>query len=122
MNTTRTARIIPAGFLAAAIFVAGCAGEMTDTAAGTGQPVSPRFVSQDQARLLATQYRRQASDLRDLAVRAEWEAGWYESHFGMSDQEAGRRREQAHQLRAAAEQADQLAIDYRRQVPHGQIQ
>jgi len=119
MNTTR---MTPSGILAAMMLVAGCAGEMTDTSAGPGQPVSPRFVSQDQARQLTAQYRRQASDLRGLAARAEWEAEWYESHFGVSDQEASRRREQARQLWAAAEQADQLAIDYRRQVPHGQIQ
>ncbi|HMU56411.1 MAG TPA: hypothetical protein PKA61_15480 [Nitrospira sp.] len=118
-NTTYTAY---AGLLAAMVVFAGCAAEMSDTSAVSGQPGGARFVSQDQARQLTAQYRRQASDLRDLAARAEWEAQWYESQFGVNDQEAGRRRDQARQLWAAAEQADQLAIDYRRQVPHGQIQ
>ncbi|BFU94105.1 MAG: exported protein of unknown function [Nitrospira sp.] len=119
MNTTQT---VHAGLLAAMMLLAGCAGEMTDTSSVSGQPVSPRFASQDQARQLTVQYRRQAADLRDLASRAEWEAQWYESQFGVGDQEASRRREQARQLWAAAEQADQLAIDYGRQVPHGRIQ
>jgi len=123
MKTKTTCTTASAGLLAAVMLFAGCAAEMTDTSAASGQPGgSPRFVSQDQARQLTTQYRRQASDLRDLAARAEWEAQWYESQFGLNDKEASRRRAQARELWAAAEQADQLAIDYRRQVPHGQIQ
>lgn len=119
MNTKQT---VHAGVFAAMMILAGCAGEMTDTSTASGQPVSPRLASQDQARQLTAQYRRQAADLRDLATRVEWEAQWYESQFGVNDQEASRRRIQARQLWADAEQADQLAIDYRRQVPHGQIQ
>jgi len=111
-----------AGLLVAMVLFAGCAAEMTDTSGSASQGVGAQLVSQDQARQLTAQYRRKASDLRDLAARTEWEAQWYESQFGVNDQEATRRRTQASQLWAAAEQADQLAIDYRRQVPHGQIQ
>ncbi|SLM46520.1 exported protein of unknown function [Nitrospira japonica] len=119
---TQATHTAQAGLLAAVMLLSGCAAEMTDTSAASGQPAGPRFVSQDQARELTAQYQRQASDLRALAARAEWEARWYESQLGVGDQEASRRRTQARQLWAAAEQADQLAIDYRRQVPHGQMQ
>ncbi|MDF0643189.1 MAG: hypothetical protein P0111_04110 [Nitrospira sp.] len=121
MNTTHVG-IAYAEVFAAMMLLAGCAGEITDTSAASGQPVSPWLVSQDQARQLTAQYRKQAADLRCLADRIEWEAQWYEARFGVNDQEATRRRVQARQLWAEVEQAEQLAIDYRRQVPHGQIQ
>jgi len=108
--------------VAGMLFLAGCASDMAEGPGAANREVSPRLVSQDQARHLTAQYRRQAADLRELAQRAEWEAQWYETQFGVNDQEATRRRAQARYLWAAADEADQLALDYRRQVPHGQIQ
>ncbi|MBA5867766.1 MAG: hypothetical protein GDA67_13825 [Nitrospira sp. CR1.3] len=117
---------ISRSLLAAMLLLTGCASGMAQGPGAANRDVNPSLVpslvSQDQARHLTAQYRRQAADLRDLAQRTEWEARWYESQFGVSDQEASRRRAQARDLWAAADEADQLALEYRRQVPHGQIQ
>jgi len=119
----KTYRNFSRSLFAGMVFLAGCASDMADgPGAATNREVSPRLVSQDQARHLTAQYRRQSADLRELAQRAEWEAQWYETQFGVNDQEATRRRARARYLWAAADQADQLALDYGRQIPHGQVQ
>jgi hypothetical protein len=71
-------------------------------------------VTQDQARQMAYSYRRQAQDLRDLARRLETEAL-------LSSGQSSTDSKQANVL-AAADDADELAREYRRQVPHGQLQ
>lgn len=117
---TRTA--IQGSVLTAVMLVAGCAGEViSHPSQETGVPAGRAYVTQEQARNLVAKYRQQASDLRMLAQRSEWEARWYAGQFGADDQERIRRQAQAQQLWAAAEEADRLARDYRRQVPHGQM-
>jgi len=81
-----------------------------------------RFVSQDQARELAFTYRRQADEITELARRIELEASVSSRQLGQSPQESTRRLTEMKGLLAAAEEADQLARTYARQVPHGQVQ
>jgi hypothetical protein len=99
---------------------AGCS---TDFGATPGSPVteSRRLVTQREASDLSFQYRRQALELQEMARRMEVEAQWYEGHFGARDERAKDSRDKANDLRTAAQEADQLAQEYRRQVPHGQV-
>jgi hypothetical protein len=104
------------------MLIAGCAGEVTSRPSHEMGGMADRAdVTQEQARHLVAKYRQQASDLRMLAQRSEGEARWYVGQFGADDQEGIRRQAQAQQLWAAAEKADRLARDYRRQVLHGQM-
>jgi hypothetical protein len=49
------------------------------------------------------------------------EVQWYSGHFGLTDAQVKLSREKARQLWIAVDEADQLAREYRRQVPHGQV-
>ena len=115
-------RLIGGGALALALFLAGCS---MDLSAAPGSPATDaeagRLVTQRDARDLTFQYRRQAVELDEMARRMEVEAQWYEGRFGEQDERAQFSRERAKELRIAAQEADQLAQEYRRQVPHGQI-
>lgn len=109
----------------AAIVVAtvmvGCAGHLTEGIGSAPTAVQAEFVSQSDARDLAFKYRREAADLREMARRLEAEVRWLTGHVGSTDEQIRRSRETARQLWTAADQAEQLARDYRRQVPHGQV-
>jgi hypothetical protein len=107
--------------LAALLLSAGCAADRTHSSSEPLSSKQPSFVSQEQARHLAFAYRRQAADIRELARRIELEALLAGRQSGFS-QEESRRLVQAKELFAAAEEADELAFIYRRQVPHGQMQ
>lgn len=117
----KTARIIRRSVIVGVLFVTGCAADVAGRSDGQSAATA-QVVRQDQARELATQYRRQAAELRELARRVEWEARWYAGRFGVNDRDAAERQDQAQQLWIDAEEADQLALGYRRQVPHGQVQ
>lgn len=117
----KTRQMIHHSLMAGVLFLAGCATDLHQRSTAANRTGESQVVTQEQARHLTAQYRRQASDLRELAQRTAWEAQWYASQFGADDQEASRRRLQSQQFWAAAEEADQLAREYRRQVPHGQI-
>jgi hypothetical protein len=99
----------------------GCAGHLTEGIGPAPAAVQAEFVSQSDARDLAFKYRREAADLREMARRLEAEVQWLTDHVGSTDEQIRRSRETARQLWAAADQAEQLARDYRRQVPHGQV-
>ena len=73
------------------------------------------------ARDLACTYRQQASDLRAMARHLDMKLQCYYTHFGQPDEQVKLSREKAQQLWIAADEADQLAREYRRQVPHGQV-
>ena len=77
-------------------------------------------VTQDQARQMAYSYRRQAQDLRNLAGRLETEALFSSGHSSTDSKQANML--QLEKVLAAADDADELAREYRRQVPHGQLQ
>ena len=49
------------------------------------------------------------------------EVQWYSGHFGLTDEKVKLSREKAQQLWIASDEADQLAREYRRQVPQGQV-
>jgi hypothetical protein len=66
-------------------------------------------------------YKQQAAELRGMAERLEYEARWYANQAGAESEEAKRHRAMAKELRSAADEADQSASDYRRQVPHNQV-
>lgn len=104
-----------------AAVMAGCAANLPDGIGSAPATVQAKAVSQSKARDLVFKYRQQASDLRELARRQEAEAQWSTGHVGQTDEQVRASRERARQWWAAAEEAEQLAHDYRRQVPHGQV-
>lgn len=110
----RRALFTGSSLLIAAVLMAGCTTNLPAT-------IQVKAVSQSEARDLAFKYRQQASDLSELAKRQELEAQWLTGHFGPTDDQVRVSHEKAQRLWAAADQAEQLARDYRRQVPHGQV-
>ena len=114
--------LIHTSILAALLFGGGCAPDLTQSAnvRRTGTPVG--FVTQDQARHLGFSYRRQAAEISEMARRMELEASLVSRQLGQNHEETGRRLAQVKELLAAAEEADELARTYGRQVPHGQVQ
>jgi hypothetical protein len=101
--------------------MAGCAANLPESIGSAPVAVQAKFVSQSEARDLAFKYRREAGDLREMARQLEAEVQWLTGHLEPTDEHVMRTRETARQLWAAADQAEQLARDYRRQVPHGQV-
>jgi hypothetical protein len=115
-----TAQFIGGSALALALFVCGCS---TDPTATSGSPATEatRLVTQGEASDLTFQYRRQAQELREMARRMEIEAQWYGGRFGENDERARDSRDKAKELWTAAQEADQISQEYRRQIPHGQV-
>lgn len=74
-----------------------------------------------QAGDLAFQHRRQATGLRELAQRYELEATALAAMKGAVHEDTLRSRELAKTLWAAADEADQTAREYRRQLPHNRV-
>ena len=101
------------------VFAAGCAANFSQPP--SEQSMAQAFVTQDQARQMAYSYRRQAQDLRDLARRLETEALFSSSGQSSTDSEQANMLE-LQKVLAAADDAEELARQYRRQVPHGQLQ
>jgi hypothetical protein len=99
-------------------FAAACAANFSQPP--SEQSTAQAVVTQDQARQMAYSYRRQAQDLRDLARRLETEA-LLSSGQSSTDSKQANKLEVKNVL-AAADDADELAREYRRQVPHGQLQ
>ena|SRR5689334_9014363 len=114
--------LIPTSIMAALFFSTGCATDLTQSSnvRSSGMPVG--FVTQDQARHLAFNYRLQATEIRELARRIELEASVFSRQTGPNHEESTPRLAQVKQFLAAAEEADELARTYGRQVPHGQMQ
>lgn len=114
--------IIHTSILAALLLSAGCAIDRTQSSSEPLPSKQGGFLSQEQARHLAFSYRRQAADIRELARRIELEALFAGRQSGLNHEESTRRLAQVQELLAAAEEADELAFTYGRQVPHGQMQ
>ena len=114
MNTRHI--ILPSVF-AAMVLALGCATEGSQLT----NERRAMLVSQEQARNLVHTYRRQATDLRELARRLTFEAQ-YLSESGLNPHESDPRVVQAKALLASAQDADELAREYQQQVPHGQVQ
>ena len=113
----RHTRFLAGSVIVVAMWFAGCATEVSTPVAGDEH----RVVTQQEASDLMFKYRQQAIEFRDMAKRMEMEANWYGGRFGQTDERAQESREKANQLWIAAQEAEQLAHDYGRQVPHGQI-
>jgi hypothetical protein len=100
---------------AAVVLAVGCA---TDGSQLTNERHAT-LVNQEQARSLVFTYRKQATDLRELARRLEFEARYRgESTLPESDPLLLR----ANALLASAQDAEDRAREYQQQVPHGQVQ
>ena len=84
--------------------------------------MSVDFFTQDQARHLAFFYRQRAAETCELARHIELEASVFSHYLGSNHEESTRRLAQVKELLAVAEEADEFARTYRRQVPHGQVQ
>jgi hypothetical protein len=104
-----------------AVVMTGCAANLPEGIASAPAAVQPESVPQSEAANVAFKYRQQAADLRDMARRLDAEVQWLTGHGGSTDEQVRLSREKARQLWAAADQADQWAPDYRRQVPHGRV-
>lgn len=107
--------LLGSGLLLLATVVAGCA---TDSAERTIAPAAA--VSKDPGDM-AFRYRLQAAELHAMAQRLEFEAAWYAKQGGQDSGQAKRSQEMAKEMRAAADEADQLAREYRNQLPHNQV-
>lgn len=95
--------------------VTGCT-----TAPSTGQgETKVRLVQQPGDR--AFESRRQAMDLRELARRYELEATALAAIKGAEHEDTLRSRGLAKTFWAAADEADQAARAYRRQIPHNRV-
>ena len=114
-----TLRAMNMSLLAALLFTTGCASNVSQPAGEWTVPKST-VVTQDQARQMAYSYRRQAQDLRDLARRLETEALLYSGQSSTDSKQVNML--EVKNVLAAADDADELAREYRRQVPHGQLQ
>ncbi len=112
-------RFIGGSALAFAMSVAGCSADLSATSGSATE--TNRLVTQREAGDLAFKYRQQALELRQMAERLEVEARWYGERFGENDERAQGSRDKAKHLWKAAQEADQLVLEYRRQVPHGQV-
>lgn len=109
-------RVIGAGgFMLLGFLLVGCATETMESAS--------RFCGSDYTCLrdMATQYRQQAQRLNDLAQRYEIEADAKTRELGQDSEEVKRNRMLAKDARAEAQEADALAREYRRQLPHNMV-
>lgn len=107
--------------LAMAGLIAACATQQVPTTQSQPVPARPPIVTQHEAGELAFRYGQQAAQYRELATRYDMEARWYGGRFGDEDSQARQRQKQAQQLWPAAEEAEQIAREYWRQVPHGRM-
>ena len=114
--------LIRTSITTALLLSAGCATDLTHSSNERPSGKAVSFVTQDQARHLAFNYRRQATEISELARRMELEASVFSRQLGPNHDESTRRLAQVKQLLAAAEEADERARTYGRQVPHGRMQ
>jgi len=109
---TYTGLIIGGALMLALSGVVGCAGPPSPEPRASQVPMS-----QD-AGDLAFQYKRQATTLHELAQRYDLEARLLWSLKGGQHPETLGKLDLARSLWAQAEEADDLARAYRRQIPH----
>jgi hypothetical protein len=74
-----------------------------------------------EARDLVFQYRQQAAELSQIADHFESEVRWYVTRGMQGSKEAEESREMAKDFRSAANEAEDLARQYRAQIPHNQV-
>jgi hypothetical protein len=96
----------------------GCAADGSPTNVASGEAV--KLVTAREAVDRAFEYRQQAAVLRDQARRLELE-GRVPMHRAAEKEEATRTLEKARAMWTAADTAEATAREYRRQVPHNQV-
>ncbi len=116
----RQRRLFTSSLVLTAILFTGCAADSLEPSRSQNDPL-PWAVTQREASDLMFKYRRQAAELRAIASRYELEAQQFARVRGEGDEQTRRSLENAKTLWAAADEADQLAREYQRQVPHGQV-
>ncbi|MBM4133285.1 MAG: hypothetical protein FJ245_05880 [Nitrospira sp.] len=87
-------------------------------------PAEPSALQQSmtpQAHDLAFQYKRQATALREIAQRYELEAQVLARLKGAQHAETLHSLDLAKSLLAEADEADSMAREYRRQIPHNRV-
>ncbi|BCA54604.1 hypothetical protein W02_17440 [Nitrospira sp. KM1] len=102
------------------MLMSGCALGL-DQATETPHDEVVKGMSQREAGDSVFKYRSQAAELRSMAARYELEAQQFIRLRGEGDEQARRSLDNAKVLWAAADEADELAREYRSQVPHAQI-
>ncbi|MEW6543289.1 MAG: hypothetical protein AB1411_06720 [Nitrospirota bacterium] len=107
--------LLGSGLLLSAVIVAGC------PAGPPERKATPDVSLSKSPADLAFEYRRQAAMFRNMAARLELEAGWHAKQGGQDSEQAKRSREMAKEMRSAADEADQMAREYRSQLPHNQV-
>ena len=122
METALARHITQTSIIAAVLFSAGCVTDLAPSSKAALSRTPVGFVNPHQARDLAFGYRRQAAEITELASHIEFEASVFSRQSGPRHPETSRRLAEVKALLAAAEEADELARTYRRQVPHGQVQ
>jgi hypothetical protein len=103
--------VLGTGMLVATLGLVGCATEQGPTAGST----PAKWASSD----VIFQYRQEAADLREAARRLETEAAFYAQR--QDEEQSRQKRDLAKDMRVAADNAEQRARDYQRQLPHGQV-
>ena len=98
--------------------MAGCAADGSRTNLSSGEAVKP--VTAREAVDRDFEYRRQAAVLRDTARSLELEAQ-VATQWADSKEEATLALRKARAMRMAADMAEETAQEYRRQVPHNQV-
>lgn len=107
--------ILAGTLLLAGMLASGCATTPSNSSLPTG------ITTSKEAADLAFHYRQQAAELNALAQRLEFEAEWYAQQSGQDSEQAKRARQMAKDMRATAKEAEELARQYRSQVPHNQV-
>jgi len=113
-------RLFTSSMVLTAILFVGCAANALGPTRSPSDPL-PSAVTQREASDLMFKYSQQAAELRAIAGRYELEAQQFARVRGEGDEQVRRSLENAKALWAAADEVDQLAREYRRAVPHGQI-
>jgi hypothetical protein len=113
------ARALTYGFIIiVAATMTGCAIDGSPTNVASGEAV--KLVTAREAVDRAFEYREQAAALRDQARRLELE-GRVPMHRAAEKEQATRSLETARAMWTAADMAEAMAQEYRRQVPHNQV-
>lgn len=114
----RSSGLVYGLIIVVAATMAGCAADGDRTKSASEETVKPLAAREAVDR--AFDYRQQAAVLRDEARRLELEGRWA-IHPMVNKEEATRTLEKAQAMWMAADRAEATAHEYRRQVPHNQV-
>jgi len=103
------------GVVLVGTFIAGCAAEPTQP---TAMSCGNNYTCLQDATF---HYRQQAVQLSALAERYEIEAEAKAKELGQEAEQVKRQRDLAKEYRSEAQQADELARQYRSQLPHNVV-